>query len=385
MPELAKKPSAFQRFTNRLFDPGPNVSERSLAQNNQLADALFVAGSQSAPLRSPAQGFAQLAQALNSQILRKQGERGQEALKSQEAKQLGNVLANLSLEPDAEDLIRNLPKDLQGDALGQLVGQKFAVPEPQTPRDAVNFGNSSGEVQLSAVPGTPEFNAAVQDPNLLRIGPVSQVQRQETAGPGGFDAKSVNTDAVESANVSAALRRNLTATLPEIEENKGSVGFRGQAGLGVGGFVTNILGEQAGNEVANAIAGNDQEKIAQVLTRMQTLRSALIPILTGERSSRFSEPERDIANKAVGIIDQIKGPGDLARSFPQVQGALKELTVATLENEFEQAAISPSVQFPFDLSNDQGFIELGKMLSDAGFTLEEAIRARDRLIRIQNQ
>ena len=223
----------------------------------------------------------------------------------------------------------------------------------------------------------------------LEVGPDGTVRFSQ----GNVDAvdavevnrKKINTNAVESANASAALRRNLTGTLPEIEANKGSVGIRGQLGLGLGGVATNILGGLAGDEIARAISGNDQEKIAQVLTRLQTLRAQIIPIVTGERSSRFSEPEREIANRALGVIDQIKGPADLSRAFPQVIGAMKELTVATLENEFEQAAISPAVEFPFDLSNDQGFIELGKMLDAAGFTLEEAIRARDRLIRIQNQ
>ena len=217
----------------------------------------------------------------------------------------------------------------------------------------------------------------------------SRVIQREEGPPGSFggpiNRKKINTDAVESANASAALRRNLTGTLPEIQANKGSVGIRGQLGLGVGGLATNILGQQAGDEIAKAIAGNDQEKIAQVLTRLQTLRAQIIPIVTGERSSRFSEPEREIANKALGVIDQIKGPADLTRAFPQVIGAMKELTVATLENEFEQAAISPAVEFPFDLSNDQGFRDLWAMLSAAGFTVEEGIRARDRLQRIQNQ
>ena len=168
MPELQKKPSSFQRFTNRLFDPGPNVSERSLQQNNQLADALFVAGSQSQPLRSSAQGFAQLAQALNSQILRKQGERGQEALKSQEAKQLGDVLANLSLEPGADELIRNLPKEIQSDVLGGLT-ERNLLPDPvetgsQQVRSGGNFETrttTDGEIDTS-------------DEGLLFTSPISQ-------------------------------------------------------------------------------------------------------------------------------------------------------------------------------------------------------------------
>ena len=381
MPELQKKPSGFQRFTNRLFDPGPNVTEQSIQQNNALADALFAQGSDPRPIQSSAQGFAQLAQALNSQILRKRGEKGAEALKAQESKQIGNVLNNLALHPQGRQLIESLGPEMQQAAIAKIVGQRFEQPEQKN--TSKQFREADEFVTRRVVNGQPDMT----DAGVLSRSPIDRVSRVEQGGPGDFDlnTKKINTDAVESANASAALRRNLTATLPEVEANKESVGFRGQAGLALGGVATNVLGEAAGNEVANAIAGNDQQKIAQVLTRMQTLRSALIPILTGEKSSRFSEPEREIANRAVGIIDEIKGPADLTRSFPQVQGAMKELTVATLENEFEQAANTPAVDFPFDLNSDQGFIELGQMLSDAGFSLEEAIRARDRLIRIQNQ
>ncbi len=75
----------------------------------------------------------------------------------------------------------------------------------------------------------------------------------------------------------------------------------------------------------------------------------------------------------------------MAAAFPQVIGALRELGVATLENEFEQAAKSPAVEFPFDLNTKEGIIAFGTELSEAGFSLEEAQRARDRLLRIQNQ
>ena len=200
-----------------------------------------------------------------------------------------------------------------------------------------------------------------------------------------LNEKKINTEAVQSANDSAALRRDLLSTLPELAENRKSVGIRGNVGLGLGGVATNILGEQAGDAVANAIAGNDQAKLAQIQTRLTTLRSKLRPIVTGEGGTRQSETERQIASKAIGFIDQIKGPADLARAFPQVQGAMKELIGATLENEFEQASRSAAVEFPFDLSNDQGFRDLWRELSAAGFSGEEAVRVRDRLLRIQNQ
>ncbi len=220
----------------------------------------------------------------------------------------------------------------------------------------------------------------------LSVGPDGTVNfSQGNVDAPPVDDKKINTEAVQSANNSAALRRDMLSSLPELAKNRKSVGIRGNVGLGLGGVFTNILGEQAGDAVSQAIAGNDQEKIAQIQTRLTTLRSKLREILTGEGGARQSETERQIASKAIGFIDQIKGPADLARSFPQLQGALKELIGVTLENEFEQASRSPAVEFPVDLTNDQGFRDLWEMLSAAGFTIEEGIRVRDRLLKIRNQ
>ncbi len=255
---------------------------------------------------------------------------------------------------------------------------------------ATDLGFAPGTVlQQKSTGGQVTDTTVKQKPPTKGLSLTTSPDGTVTFTQGNVDAplneKKINTDAVESANDSAALRRDLLSTLPELAENRKSVGIRGNVGLGLGGVVTNILGEQAGDAVSQAIAGNDQEKLAQIQTRLTTLRSKLRPIVTGEGGARQSETERQIASKAIGFIDQIKGPADLARAFPQVQGAMKELIGATLENEFEQASRSPAVEYPVDLTNDEGIIELGRMLDSAGFTLEEAIRVRDRLLKIRNQ
>jgi len=269
-----------------------------------------------------------------------------------------------------EEAIGNLPFEQQVD-IAQLDRLKQRPGDKITTKQFREGNQFVTREVINGRPGRELSRSKISQEQTIRTGPI-------------IDEKRINTDAIESANTSAALRRDLVSTLPEVQANKRSVGIRGNIGLSLGGLGTNILGPEFGDAVARAIAGNDQEKLAQIQTRLTTLRSKLRPIVTGEGGTRQSETERQIASKAIGFIDQIRGPADLARAFPQVIGALKELTVATLENEFEQARISDAVDFPFDLSQKEGFIKLGEMLSEAGFTLEEAQRARDRLLRIQN-
>lgn len=90
MPELQKKPNAFNRFTNRLFDPGP-LNDDNIRRNRDMADALL--NQVSNPRIGHAnQGYANLVQALNAQAFRQKSLRGEDALKQQRAQQMGDFL-----------------------------------------------------------------------------------------------------------------------------------------------------------------------------------------------------------------------------------------------------------------------------------------------------
>lgn len=177
-------PNAFQKFTNRLFDPG-SLSDENVGQNRQMANLLLNQVSQPRPLEHPTQGLAILAQALNAQAFRQRADRGESALKQKRAQELGAVLNSLNLDPQQQQLVQNLDPKIQQQVIAEGTNRQL-FPESPTLRDAVNFGNREQGVVLSAIPGSPEFNAAVADPNLQRIGPVSQVQRQETGGVDEF-------------------------------------------------------------------------------------------------------------------------------------------------------------------------------------------------------
>ena len=96
MPEL--KPSKFQKFTNRLFDPGELTNE-NIRRNRDMADALLNQVSNPGMIQSPTQGLALLAQALNAQAFRQRAEKGESALKQEEAQKLGQFLGGLDLDP----------------------------------------------------------------------------------------------------------------------------------------------------------------------------------------------------------------------------------------------------------------------------------------------
>ncbi len=305
---------------------------------------------------------------------------------------LAKIFPNVNIEGMSDEELRAslesaaAETDLFNDpqALSRVVAGQAVTDQGFAPGTVLEETVSRGQVTNTSVLQRPPSKGL-----SLEVGPDGTVRFSQ----GNVDAvevnrKKINTDAVESANSSAALRRDLVSTLPRILANKESVGIRGNLGLGAGGLVTLGFGADAGDEIARLIAGNDQEAIAQIQTRLTTLRSKLRPIVTGEGGTRQSETERQIASKAIGFIDQIKGPADFTRAFPQIVGAMKELISATLENEFEQAAITEAVEFPFDLNSEEGIRALTQLLNDAGFEesdLETAKGIRDRLLRIQNQ
>ena len=91
--ELEKKPSRFQKFTNRLLDPG-NLTDENVQRNRSMAEMLLDQ-STNAKISHPTQGYAQLMKALNSQIYQQKANRGEKALKEQRAAELGQVMEKL--------------------------------------------------------------------------------------------------------------------------------------------------------------------------------------------------------------------------------------------------------------------------------------------------
>jgi len=120
----------FQNFTNRLFDPGP-LSEQNVSQTRQLGDLMMLQSSRPRAIQHPAQGFAQLAEAMNAQIFRQRASRGEGALKAQQNKALGDFMAQLNLNPQQSSILEGVQDsnpELFNELLGQATSQLF--PEP---------------------------------------------------------------------------------------------------------------------------------------------------------------------------------------------------------------------------------------------------------------
>lgn len=131
MAELEKNRSRFQRFTNRLFDPG-ELTNANIQRNRDMADALLNQASSTAPLQHPLQGVAQLAQALNAQAFRQRSERGESALQEQERQKMAQFLANF--DPATAQMIGDAPQSLQGGIAG------FAAKQVLTPPEKPDYG-----------------------------------------------------------------------------------------------------------------------------------------------------------------------------------------------------------------------------------------------------
>jgi len=386
--------NAFTRFTNRLIDVS-NINDDEVRRNQEMADMLLTQSSQPRPLQHWTQGLAQLANAMNAQIYRQRASKGEAALKEQKARQMGDFLANLNLDDSGKALLQNAPEGIQPELMAAVAGNQLLPKPEQKPKV------SNGKQRVVSIPGQKPFEAEVYEtidpatnmpiPFIMRDGQQIRLNSDWLTTPTErtqqipYDDKRINTAALESYNSSLSLVRNLTATTPEIAANPGSIGTRGAVGLGVGGAVSVLWGPEAGDQVSRWIADNDIEKLGAVKARMQTLRSALVPILTGETSGRFSEPEREIASRAAGIIDKMETLADYGRGATEVIGAMKELTVASLENAYEQARRAPGVvNVPFDLNTEDGQVALLTALYEGGLDQDQRVRALKRLSRIQN-
>lgn len=175
----------------------------------------------------------------------------------------------------------------------------------------------------------------------------------------------------------------ISAGLPEVTAMPGTVGFRGKLGLNVAGLASSLGQDDLANWAAETIAGADAETIAAMTTRLQVLRSQLIPIVTGEEGSRISENEREIAGRAVGVIDEMRGPADLTKAYPQVIGAMRQLMEESWVSIYMTAKDQEKIDYPYDLSTKEGILEWQEIMVQAGMDEQSTKRTFARLKKIQ--
>jgi len=186
-----------------------------------------------------------------------------------------------------------------------------------------------------------------------------------------------------STQASGIVIELISSALPRVKEMPGAVGARGKIGLGVAGFLSSLGQEELSAWAAESIAGEDMETIAAMQTQLQTIRGRIIELLTGEGGSRISENERQIAGTAVGIIERITGPADLAKAYPQVIGAMRQLMEESWASIYMKAKGNPDLDYPHDLGTKQGTLEWQDEMKRAGIDGPSIKRAYARLRKIQ--
>ena len=184
-------------------------------------------------------------------------------------------------------------------------------------------------------------------------------------------------------SASSDVQELISSALPRVNELPGAVGARGAIGVGGAGFLSTLGQDEMAEAFAQYMSGVSPAEATQIQTQLQVLRGRIIPIVTGEQGKRLSEMEREIASKAVGLIDSIKGPADLTKSYPQVMGAMRQLYAESWVTQYNVANRDEDIPYPYDLSNKDQRIELFTEFSEADVDIDTAKRTMVRLKKIQ--
>lgn len=188
---------------------------------------------------------------------------------------------------------------------------------------------------------------------------------------------------VDAFNSSSDVQEMIGSALPQIIEMPSTVGIRGKVATGVAGLFAALGQDELADKFSQYMAGATQEEIAQIQVQLQAIRGRIIPIVTGEEGKRLSEMEREIASKAVGLIDSIQGPADLTKAYPQVIGAMKQLYAESWASKYRVASQDENINYPYDLSQKKDLLEIFTEFADAGIDINTAKRTVVRLKSIQ--
>ena len=265
-----------------------------------------------------------------------------------------------------------------------IKGQFASQAKPQGQQQADFLGPDGRAYQGSFDPATGQYKDA--DGNVIKgARPIApQATQGDLADPRTKSQRgAAYEEARDAVNASSSLNELIATTLPEIAALPKTVGISGKFGMAGGGLLSAMGQKEMADTFAKAMAGADQETIAAMQTRLQIIRGNITALVTGEESKRLSETERKIASDAVGLIDQIQGPADLTRSYPQVVGALKQLYEESWARRYKTAMAEPNIPIPYDLSTKDGRIGLLSEFSDAGIDADSAKRAVTRMMAIQ--
>lgn len=162
--------------------------------------------------------------------------------------------------------------------------------------------------KLNIVTGTTEFDPGARSRATL------QEKRRATA-----------IEEIDASNVAISKTSNALANIRANPESVGAQGFiRATFGAAVGSFLGQESRQQFDN-IVNEITGGeiDPRRLAEIRADLQQLVAQSITVVTGETSGRFTEAERDLANKVVAAL---VAPRDLAST----EGALTSLLRAQI-------------------------------------------------------
>lgn len=190
---------------------------------------------------------------------------------------------------------------------------------------------------------------------------------------------------VAAFDTSSDVQEMISNTLPEISKLPNTVGASGKIAMGGAGLLSVLKQDAAAEAFAEFVAGADAETISAMQVQLQTIRGRIIPLVTGEQGKRLSEMEREIASRAVGLIDQIQGIADFTKAYPQVIGSLKQLYEESWATKYRAASQDENINYPYDLTTKEGIHDLLQEFSVAGIDKDSAKRAVTRMQTIQAQ
>ena len=185
-------------------------------------------------------------------------------------------------------------------------------------------------------------------------------------------------------NQSSDVQEMIGSALPRVTSLPGAVGATGKIAIGAAGLFTTLGYEELAEASSQYFAGASPEEVSAVMAQLQAVRGELIPIVTGQESrARLSDDERRAGDRAVSLIEEMRGPADLAKSYPQVVGALRQFYEESWAEKYRVASRSKEINYPYDLNDRDEMVELADIALMSGLDDKSVRRLLTRLRIIQ--
>jgi len=209
------------------------------------------------------------------------------------------------------------------------------------------------------------------DDRIAKITTITGTTEQDLLRTKGNKDKATEASAQGKTNIG-----RIGQILGEMSDAPRVIGIPGKAAESIGGLLGQIpgAGRDLEEQFTQTLTGVGAEENKRLRSAFIDTSAAMLSAITGEESGRYTEAERELANKALGALNT-------TATMPQARAGFKRALEITVSAQRREARLAGDTVE--DLTTREGIESLGQRLVNTGMSEDDAKDVIREVIKIE--